>query len=125
MQGYTTAGANALQALLAERLVFLDGAMGTMLQGLGLTEADFRGDLLRELVSACRDLSRAGADARRGRRRSTAARDELRHAQHEGRHLRHPLLLRRERRAAAAGAVGDDHRCLRADALRADGRGDL
>ncbi|MGH8637697.1 MAG: methionine synthase, partial [Burkholderiales bacterium] len=33
-----------LQALLAERILVLDGAMGTMIQRLGLTEADFRGE---------------------------------------------------------------------------------
>ncbi len=33
-----------LQALLSERIVLLDGAMGTMIQAQGLTEADFRGD---------------------------------------------------------------------------------
>ena len=33
----------ALRALLAERIVVLDGAMGTMLQAEGLTEQDFRG----------------------------------------------------------------------------------
>ncbi|MEM6818577.1 MAG: methionine synthase [Pseudomonadota bacterium] len=32
-----------LTALLEERIVFLDGAMGTMIQGFGLTEADYRG----------------------------------------------------------------------------------
>ena len=33
----------ALRALLQERIVIIDGAMGTMLQAEGLTEADFRG----------------------------------------------------------------------------------
>ncbi len=33
-----------LKALLAERIVFFDGAMGTMIQREGLEEADFRGD---------------------------------------------------------------------------------
>ncbi|HEY7064933.1 MAG TPA: methionine synthase [Chloroflexota bacterium] len=51
MQVYTSARATALQDLLAQRLVFLDGAMGTMLQGLGLSEADFRGDLLGDYAS--------------------------------------------------------------------------
>jgi len=32
-----------LKALLARRIVILDGAMGTMIQAAGLTEADFRG----------------------------------------------------------------------------------
>ncbi|MFW2404478.1 MAG: methionine synthase, partial [Gammaproteobacteria bacterium] len=34
----------ALQALLGERIVFLDGAMGTMIQGYDLEEADYRGE---------------------------------------------------------------------------------
>jgi 5-methyltetrahydrofolate--homocysteine methyltransferase len=33
-----------LEALLAKRILILDGAMGTMIQRLQLTEADFRGD---------------------------------------------------------------------------------
>ena len=33
-----------LNALLAERILVLDGAMGTMLQQYGFSEADFRGD---------------------------------------------------------------------------------
>jgi 5-methyltetrahydrofolate--homocysteine methyltransferase len=33
-----------LEALLAERILVLDGAMGTMIQGFGLTEQDYRGD---------------------------------------------------------------------------------
>ncbi|MDW5326262.1 methionine synthase [Plantactinospora sp. KLBMP9567] len=38
----------ALRELLAERIVVLDGAWGTMLQGAGLTPADYRGDLLTD-----------------------------------------------------------------------------
>ncbi|MBT8442644.1 MAG: homocysteine S-methyltransferase family protein, partial [Gammaproteobacteria bacterium] len=34
----------ALQELLTERIVFLDGAMGTMIQGHELEEADYRGE---------------------------------------------------------------------------------
>ena len=71
----------ALRALLAQRLVVLDGAMGTMIQRHRLTESDFRGtrfadwccdlkgnnDLLSltqpHLISAIhRDYLRAGAD---------------------------------------------------------------
>ncbi len=33
-----------LERLLAERVLVLDGAMGSMIQGYGLTEADFRGE---------------------------------------------------------------------------------
>ncbi len=38
----------SLQALLAERIVYLDGAMGTMLQQRKLGEADYRGDILQK-----------------------------------------------------------------------------
>ncbi|MFN8623649.1 MAG: methionine synthase [Chloroflexota bacterium] len=37
-----------LPALLRERILVLDGAMGTMIQGCGLTEAQFRGDRFRD-----------------------------------------------------------------------------
>ena len=35
----------ALQAVLARRILVLDGAMGTMIQSYGLAEEDFRGDV--------------------------------------------------------------------------------
>ena len=35
--------ADTLKKLIKERVLVLDGAMGTMIQGFGLTEADFRG----------------------------------------------------------------------------------
>jgi 5-methyltetrahydrofolate--homocysteine methyltransferase len=37
-----------LDALLARRILLLDGAMGTMIQRYGLSEADFRGERLRD-----------------------------------------------------------------------------
>jgi 5-methyltetrahydrofolate--homocysteine methyltransferase len=37
-----------LRQLLDERIVVLDGPWGTMLQRVGLTAADYRGDLLRD-----------------------------------------------------------------------------
>ena len=37
-----------LEALLAERILVIDGAMGTMLQAQSLEEADFRGERLRD-----------------------------------------------------------------------------
>src|SRR3984957_19478189 len=45
-QGERTQGERAKEfiALLRERLVMLDGAMGTMIQGYGLNEAQFRGE---------------------------------------------------------------------------------
>jgi len=42
------ATAGALDAIAAERLLFLDGATGTMIQRKGLDEAAFRGALLRD-----------------------------------------------------------------------------
>jgi len=44
MNQKTTAGFPALQRLLAQRIVILDGAMGTMVQAHGLGEADYRGE---------------------------------------------------------------------------------
>ena len=38
----------ALDALLARRILILDGAMGTMIQRHKLTEADFRGERFKD-----------------------------------------------------------------------------
>ncbi len=43
MQAITYTRAQALPAILAQRIAILDGAMGTMIQRFKLTEADFRG----------------------------------------------------------------------------------
>ena len=48
--------ADTLERLLAERILVLDGAMGTMVQRLKLTEADFRGERFKD---ASRTISRA------------------------------------------------------------------
>jgi 5-methyltetrahydrofolate--homocysteine methyltransferase len=40
----TSSADETLRRLLAERILVLDGAMGTMIQGYALGEADFRGD---------------------------------------------------------------------------------
>ncbi len=48
-----------IQTELRHRILVLDGAMGTMIQRLGLTEADFRGDLFRDhpvALKGCNDL---------------------------------------------------------------------
>ena len=37
-----------IEAILAERILVMDGAWGTMLQGRGLEESDFRGDRFRD-----------------------------------------------------------------------------
>ena len=61
----------------------------------------------------------------RGRRRPAGDRDDLRHAQREGRDLRGRGRLRRARRPDAADHLGHDHRRLGPDALRPDRRGVL
>ncbi|MEZ5978804.1 MAG: methionine synthase [Planctomycetota bacterium] len=40
--------ASTLDRILAQRVLVMDGAMGTMIQKRGLVEADFRGELLKE-----------------------------------------------------------------------------
>jgi 5-methyltetrahydrofolate--homocysteine methyltransferase len=39
-----------IEALLKERILILDGAMGTMIQGYGLGEAEYRGDRFRDFA---------------------------------------------------------------------------
>src|SRR5262245_58256254 len=41
-------GVHPLEALLRERIVVLDGAMGTMIQQYKLSEADYRGERFRD-----------------------------------------------------------------------------
>jgi 5-methyltetrahydrofolate--homocysteine methyltransferase len=47
---------NLLETLLRQRILVLDGAMGTLIQQLHLEEADYRGDL------ACRQNQRGNND---------------------------------------------------------------
>ncbi len=42
-------GMQSIEQLAAERILILDGAMGTMIQGYGLTEDDFRGSQFRHI----------------------------------------------------------------------------
>ena len=79
----------------------------------------------RHLGRARGRLPRGGRRSRRGRRRHPAHRDDLRHAQRQGRDLRGRDAVRRARRAAAGDHLGHDRRRLRADAVRPDGRGVL
>jgi 5-methyltetrahydrofolate--homocysteine methyltransferase len=44
----TTNGVHPLEALMRERIVVLDGAMGTMIQRYKLSEADYRGERFRD-----------------------------------------------------------------------------
>jgi 5-methyltetrahydrofolate--homocysteine methyltransferase len=48
---------DALRALLHERILVIDGAMGTMIQGHGLGEADYRGDRFADWASEVRGNS--------------------------------------------------------------------
>ncbi|MCT9929623.1 methionine synthase [Planotetraspora sp. A-T 1434] len=48
LNGGAGVGAQALRELLDERVLVLDGAWGTMLQGAGLTAADYWGDRFRD-----------------------------------------------------------------------------
>src|SRR5205814_9107579 len=43
-----TNGIHPLEVLMRERIVVLDGAMATMIQGYKLSEADYRGERLRD-----------------------------------------------------------------------------
>ena len=43
-----TTGVHPLEALMRERVVVLDGAMGTMIQRHRLSEADYRGERFRD-----------------------------------------------------------------------------
>src|SRR4051812_8697108 len=43
-----TNGVHPLEALMRERIVVLDGAMGTMIQGYKLSEVDYRGERFRD-----------------------------------------------------------------------------
>ena len=47
-----------LHDIIKERILILDGAMGTMIQRLGLTEEDFRGE--RFAARTFRSLARRG-----------------------------------------------------------------
>src|SRR3954462_3065403 len=46
-----TNGVHPLEALMRERIVVLDGAMGTMIQGYKLSEVDYRGERFRDWQS--------------------------------------------------------------------------
>ena len=58
-QSHTSPSSHPLHQLAQRRIVVLDGAMGTMIQQLGLREADFRGSILQSHGSpllGCNDL---------------------------------------------------------------------
>ncbi|MBT7204933.1 MAG: homocysteine S-methyltransferase, partial [Deltaproteobacteria bacterium] len=49
---FTNINGQHLQVLLTKQIVFLDGAMGTMIQGYHLGEEDFRGSFYHEHTHA-------------------------------------------------------------------------
>lgn len=59
LEGVSGGLINTLSALVKERILVLDGAMGTMIQSYGLQEADFRGERFahaKGLMKGCNDL---------------------------------------------------------------------
>ncbi len=59
LQAARTSTQEALETILAERIMVLDGAMGTMIQNYNLEEDDFRGELFKEHpkpLKGCNDL---------------------------------------------------------------------
>ena len=77
------------------------------------------------LRSAAQGLRRAGARAADRRRRPAADRDDLRHAQRQGRDLRHRRAVRGARRRRAGDDLRHHHRPLRAAAVGPDAGGVL
>ena len=71
---------------------------------------------------AGRGISPADRRPGRRRRRRAADRDDLRHAQRQGRDLGGPSSCRRHRNRHAADDLGHDHRSIRSHAVGADGR---
>ena len=51
-QKFTNINGQRLQGLLTKQIVFLDGPMGTMIQGYYLAEEDFRGSFYPDHSSA-------------------------------------------------------------------------
>jgi methionine synthase I (cobalamin-dependent) len=58
-----------IETILADRILILDGAMGTMIQRYGLTEEDFRGERFKDSAVLLRGNKRPPVDypARRDR----------------------------------------------------------
>jgi len=48
---------DAIQSLLKERILFLDGAMGTMIQRHGLEEDDYRGERFADWESPLKGMN--------------------------------------------------------------------
>jgi hypothetical protein len=77
----------------------------------------------RDFRRAGRQLHRGDHRPGRGRRRHPAGRDGVRHAERQGRAVRHRNLLRPRRPPLAGNDFRHHHRCLRPHLVRPDCRG--
>ena len=129
---------DALRALLARRILVLDGAMGTMLQRHGFTEADFRGDRFADWPQPARGQQRPARASRSPTPSAPSTRAYLeagadvvddQHVQRPGRlpgRLRDGRpRLRDERRRRPAGARGRRRRDQRPTTGRASSPGSI
>ena len=86
IQSMTTV--DTLTRLLAERILVLDGAMGTMVQRRKLTEADFRGERFKDAPEGSQGQQRrARADAARRDRRHPRRVSRRRRRHHRDQHV--------------------------------------
>ena len=90
---------------------------------LALARRERSGCTQHHLRRAGGRLHRSRARPDRRRRRHPAGRNDVRHAQRQGRAVRHRAVLRRSRPALAGDDFRHHHRRLRPHAVRADGRG--
>ena len=105
---------------------FVAGAIGPLNRdALDVVRRQRSGRAQGDLRPGLRRLSRAGAGAARGRRRSLPGRDHLRHAERQGGDQGDPRPRGRGLRAAADLDLRHHHRPLRPHALGPDGGGVL
>ena len=118
--------ADAAELAEPDRPRFVAGSLGptnrTASMSSDVADPAARSVTWDELATAYREFGRR---PRRGWRRHPPHRDDLRHAQREGRDLRRRIAVRRAGRAAAADHLGDHRRRVRPDAVGPDGRGVL
>ena len=90
--------------LLGERILVLDGAMGTMIQSYKLGEADYRGERFRDSAAGPQGQQRpAGADAPRGDRGDPPALSRGRRRHHRDQHVQFERHLAGRLRPGVAG----------------------
>ena len=114
------------EAATADRPRYVAGSLGPTSKTASISpDVNDPGARNVTLRRARRGLPRGGPRARRRRRRPAPDRDDLRHAQRQGRDLRARDALRGARPPVAGHRVRHDHRRQRADALRSGHRGVL